>query len=37
MEGSQWENRSHLFCRKVSFLTGPPCHIRGVGHGMKQT
>ena len=37
MESLQWENLNHLFCRKVSFLTAPHCHFRGVGQGMKQT
>jgi hypothetical protein len=25
MDSSQWENWHHLFCRKVSFLTGSRC------------
>jgi hypothetical protein len=37
MESSQWQNRNHLFCRKVSFLTALHCQFRGVGQGMKQT
>ena len=36
MESSQWENRNHLFCRKVSLLTTPHCQLRSVGQGMKQ-
>ena len=37
MESSQRGNRTHLFCRKVSFLTAPHCQFRGVGQSMKQT
>jgi len=37
MESSQWENLNDLFCRKVSFLTGPHCQFRGIGQGMKKT
>ena len=29
-------NLSHLFCCKVSFLTGPHCQFLGVGQGMKH-
>ena len=29
MESSQWENWSHLYCRKLSFLTTPHCQILG--------
>jgi hypothetical protein len=37
MESSHWGNGNHLFCRKVSFQTGPHFQFRGVGQGMKQT
>jgi hypothetical protein len=33
MESSQWENLNHLFCRKVSFLTGPRCQFQGICQG----
>jgi hypothetical protein len=36
MENSQWENRNHLFCRKVSFLTAPRRQFRDVGQSIKQ-
>ena len=37
MESSQRENLNHLFCRNVSFLTGPHCQFRGVGQGRNMT
>jgi len=32
----KFTNGNHLFCRKVSFLTGTHCQLRGIGQGMKQ-
>ena len=37
MESSLWENWTHLFCRKVSFLTDQHCRCRCVGQGMKYS
>jgi hypothetical protein len=36
MEGSQWENWSHLLCHIDRFFTDPNCSLLGVGKGIKQ-
>ena len=36
MEGSQWENWSHLFCIIDRSSTDPNCSLLGVGKGIKQ-
>ena len=32
----KFTNGNHLFYRKVSFLTGTRCQLRGIGQGMKR-
>ena len=36
MEGSRWDNLSHLFCRNVAFLTVTHCQDLGVGQEMTK-